>query len=135
MAQLTDIAIRNAKAKDKPYKLSSAGLYLLVMPNGKRFFRWDFKFERKATAILAKAKEQLAQGIAPKAMSNAGKRREEARQIEGGDTFENIAFEWHKRFLDQWKLGSAERIISYLKKDIFLYIASTRSLTSRPLIY
>jgi len=53
MAQLTDIAIRNAKAKEKPYKLSGAGLYLLVMPNGKKFFRWDFKFEgkRKTLAI------------------------------------------------------------------------------------
>ena len=138
MAQLTDIAIRNAKAKEKPYKLSGAGLYLLVMPNSKKFFRWDFKFEGKrktlaigqypetslkeAIAILAKAKEQLTQGAAPKSMSNAGKRREEARQMEGGATFQNIAFEWHERFLDQWKPDSAERIISYLKKDIFPYI-------------
>ncbi len=53
MSQLTDIAIRNAKPKDKPYKISNGGLYLLVMPNGKKFFRWDFKFEgkRKTLAI------------------------------------------------------------------------------------
>ena len=33
---LTDTTVRTAKAKDKQYKLSdSAGLYLLVQPNGK----------------------------------------------------------------------------------------------------
>jgi hypothetical protein len=36
---LTDITARNAKPKDKPYKLSdSAGLYLLVKPNGKKYW-------------------------------------------------------------------------------------------------
>jgi hypothetical protein len=34
---LTDTAIRNAKAKDKPYKVADAqGLYLLVNPKGSK---------------------------------------------------------------------------------------------------
>lgn len=81
MSHLTDVAVRNAKPTAKPYKLSDAGIYLLVMPSGKKFFRWGFKFEGKrktlaigqypeiglkeARAILAKAKEQLAQGKHP----------------------------------------------------------------------
>jgi len=138
MAHLTDVAVRNAKPTDKPYKLSDSGLYLLVMPSGKKFFRWDFKFEGKrktiaigqypeiglkeARAILAKAKEQLAQGTAPRALSEAGKRRDAAQQMEGGETFENIALEWHKRFLDQWQAESAERILTYLKRDVFPHL-------------
>ena len=42
--------------------------------------------------------------------------------MEGGETFENIALEWHKRFLDQWKPDSAERIFSYLTKDVFPHL-------------
>ena len=47
MSQLTDVAVRHAKPKAKSYKLSDSGLYLLVMPSGKKFFRWDFNLEVK----------------------------------------------------------------------------------------
>jgi hypothetical protein len=41
---LTDSAIRNAKPKDKPYKLADgAGLYLLVTPKGGKWWRLDFR--------------------------------------------------------------------------------------------
>ncbi|MBW1913503.1 MAG: DUF4102 domain-containing protein, partial [Deltaproteobacteria bacterium] len=44
---LTDSAIRTAKAKDKPYKLSDEkGLYLLVNLAGK-YFRYDYRFAGK----------------------------------------------------------------------------------------
>jgi len=37
---LTDLAARNAKGKEKPYKLAvGAGLYLQVMPSGNRYWR------------------------------------------------------------------------------------------------
>jgi hypothetical protein len=37
---LTDVAIRNAKPKDRPYKVAdSQGLYLLVNPNGSKLWR------------------------------------------------------------------------------------------------
>ena len=45
---LTDMAARNAKGKEKPYKLSAgAGLYLLVMPNGSRYWRMKYTFAGK----------------------------------------------------------------------------------------
>src|SRR5208337_5685006 len=47
---LTDIAIRNAKPKDRPYKLTDAqGLHLLIMPNGSKLWRYRFRFEGKET--------------------------------------------------------------------------------------
>ena len=52
---LTDTAIRNAKAKDKPYKLSDEkGLYLLINKAGK-YFRFDYRYagKRKTMAFGA----------------------------------------------------------------------------------
>jgi len=43
--QLSDVAIRKAKPREKPYKLSDGrGLYLLVYPNGRRGWRLKFRW-------------------------------------------------------------------------------------------
>jgi hypothetical protein len=45
---LTETAIKSAKLKDKPYKLSDAlGLYLLVQPNGSRLWRLKYRYSGK----------------------------------------------------------------------------------------
>ncbi|MEJ2125122.1 MAG: Arm DNA-binding domain-containing protein, partial [Alphaproteobacteria bacterium] len=42
---LTEIAIKSAKLKDKPYKISDTlGLYLLVQPNGSRLWRLKYRY-------------------------------------------------------------------------------------------
>jgi hypothetical protein len=39
---LTALGVKNAKPKDKPYKLSDEkGLYLLVTPSGGKLWRFD----------------------------------------------------------------------------------------------
>ena len=85
---LTDTAIRNAKPKDKPYKVAdSKGLYLLVNPKGSKLWRIKYRMngiERKlalgaypevtlAEARVARdtARKQLAHTIDP----NAAKRQ------------------------------------------------------------
>lgn len=79
---LTDTYLRNAKGAEKPYKKADGGgLFILVQPDGKRFWRSSYRFAGKqktmamgvypitglATARKAReaAKEQLAQGIDP----------------------------------------------------------------------
>ena len=43
---LTDVAIRNAKPKEKPYKLGDTlGLFLLVQPSGGKLWRLKYRFE------------------------------------------------------------------------------------------
>ncbi len=81
---LTDTAIRNAKAKDKPYKVAdSGGLYLLVNPSGSKLWRVKYRLhgvERKLAlgsypeVTLAQAREardmargQLADSVDPSA--------------------------------------------------------------------
>jgi hypothetical protein len=55
---LSDSAIREAKPRDKAYKLSdSEGLYLEVSTSGAKLWRWKFRFHGK--------EKKLAIGIYP----------------------------------------------------------------------
>ena len=71
---LSDTAIRNAKPKEKQYKLSDEkGLYLLIKKAGK-YFRFDYRFagKRKTLAIGVYSDVTLAE---------ARKKRDEARDL------------------------------------------------------
>lgn len=72
---LTDTAVRNAKPKDKPYKLGdSRGLFLLVQPSGGKLWRLKYRVE--------KSEKKLALGTYPEvSLSDARKRRDEAREL------------------------------------------------------
>ena len=49
---LTDMALRNAKPQDKPYKLfDGGGLHLLVNPSGSRIWRLAYRFLGKPKQI------------------------------------------------------------------------------------
>jgi len=44
---LTDLRCKSAAARDKPYKLSERGLYLLVLPHGAKYWRFQYRFGAK----------------------------------------------------------------------------------------
>ncbi|UJS24040.1 Arm DNA-binding domain-containing protein [Thiothrix winogradskyi] len=45
---LNDTAVKNAKPKDKEYKLSDGGgLYLLVKPNGSKLWHYKYKLQKE----------------------------------------------------------------------------------------
>lgn len=49
---LTDTRVRNAKPQAKPYKLSDGGgMYLLVKPDGGRYWRLDYRFAGKRRTL------------------------------------------------------------------------------------
>ncbi len=49
---LNDTRIRNAKARERDYKLSDFdGLYLLVCKNGSKLWRFAYRFDRKQKQI------------------------------------------------------------------------------------
>lgn len=49
---LSEFATKNAKAKEKPYKLSdSGGLYLYVQPNGSKLWRLKYRFADKEKVL------------------------------------------------------------------------------------
>ncbi|MBD9499514.1 DUF4102 domain-containing protein [Pseudomonas sp. PDM17] len=119
-APLTDSALKVAKPKDRPYKLSDGeGLYLEVMPNGSKLWRLKFRFNGK--------ENRLALGTYPTVpLQQARKRREDARQLLAlgknpaaerdasrlalqldGQSFEAIAREWHAYRKPRWAPSDA----------------------------
>lgn len=122
---LTDAQVRSARPSDRPKKLfDSGGLYLHVMPNGGRYWRFDYRFaSRKKTLALGvypdvslgkarrghqEARKQVADGVDPA-----------ARRKAAGKTFEVVAREWYSR----WKVGRngqyAFYVLKRLETDIF----------------
>lgn len=83
---LTAIAIKSAKGRRKPYKLTDGdGLYLAVMPNGSRYWRMNYRF-------LGKQKT-LSFGVWPDTgLADARAQRDAARKLlaRGGDPGEQI---------------------------------------------
>jgi hypothetical protein len=48
---LTDVAIRNAKEKEKSYKISDMlGLFLLISPSGSKLWKMKYRFRAFSTA-------------------------------------------------------------------------------------
>ena len=72
---LSDAALRNAKPKDKPYKLADGdGLYLLIKPDGGRYWRLKYRFAGK--------EKVLALGVYPEVtLAEAREARDEARRL------------------------------------------------------
>ncbi|WP_043808116.1 tyrosine-type recombinase/integrase [Desulfatibacillum aliphaticivorans] len=70
---LIDVVIRNAKSKEKPYKLADEkGMYLLVNNAGK-YFRKDYRYAGK--------RKTLSLGVYPEVrLAEAREKRDEARK-------------------------------------------------------
>lgn len=136
---LTDVAIRNAKPRDKPYKVGDTlGLFLLVQPSGGKLWRVKYRIDGK--------EKKLAIGIYPQVgLAEARRRRDAARElvaagkdpgrekqrekvrsrIQAETTFDAIAAEFcQKRRRDgqkAWAVSTATRseyLLSLLKGSI-----------------
>lgn len=72
---LTDVAIRNAKPREKPYKMGDAlGLFLLVQPSGGKLWRLKYRVDGR--------EKKLGLGIYPEVtLSEVRRRRDEAREL------------------------------------------------------
>ena len=136
--KLTDINIKKAKKREKPYKLSDGGgLYIQIEPTGGKLWRYKYRFHGKEKLLAlgkypdvtlqearkrhSEAREQLAQGIDPSAVKKAQKAAGAER---AANSFEVIAQEW----FDNWKGGKSEsycsKTIAGLKTDVFPYMGS-----------
>jgi len=72
---LTELQVRGARSLRHQWKLSDGGgLYLLVAPNGGRYWRYNYRFDGKL--------KTLALGIFPDVpLANARVRHQAARQL------------------------------------------------------
>jgi integrase len=136
---LTELKIRAAKAKEKPYKLADErGLYLLITPQGSKCWRLKYRFGGKERALAmglypdislseardkrSEAKKQLANGIDPGIAKQVAKR---ATQAIIEDTFEAIGREWFAKYSTHWTKTHSSKILSRLEKDIFPWIGKS----------
>jgi integrase len=122
---LTDSQVRAAKQGIRARRLSDvAGLYLQIDPNGRRYWRYNYRFfgKQKTLALgiypevsiakarerLKEAKAQLAEGLDPVA-------ERQAAEI----TFETVARKWHARWASNRSKHYAEYVLKRLEEDVF----------------
>jgi hypothetical protein len=117
---LTDSQIRSAKPAGRARKLSDGGgLYLLLTPNGGRYWRFNYRFQGKG--------KTLALGTYPDVLLATARARhlDARRQISEGidpaakkqvlvTTFEAVAREWYAR----WKPGRNQQYAFYVLKRL-----------------
>jgi integrase len=129
---LTDIKVRTAKPKDKPYRLADGnGLHLYLHPNGGKYWRMRYRWAGK--------EKQLALGVYPDiGLADARARCGEARKVlaHGGDpsetkkevkreilvrhanSFESVAREWIDARGAAWTERYTGFLVSRLERDI-----------------
>lgn len=133
---LTDAEIRNAPAREKPYRLTDgSGMYLEVSPAGGKYWRFKYRFAGK--------EKRLALGVYPEVSGKEARlRRDEARRLlangidpgierkvqkaatveRAANSFEAVAREWFARQSPSWAKSHADKIIARLEKDVFPWL-------------
>jgi integrase len=128
--KLSDAKLRTLKTPGKHF--DGGGLYLELTPAGGRYWRLKYRHGGK--------EKRLAFGVYPTVpLKEARDRRDEARKllalgddpgalkkadkaqalIDGANTFEAVAREWHTHQCDAWGAGHALRVLKSLEADAF----------------
>jgi hypothetical protein len=130
---LKDVQLKNAKPKEKPYRLfDGKGLYLEVAPKGGRYWRIKYRFGGK--------EKRLALGVYPEvSLGEARESTDEIRKLlrKGVDpainrkvlkaattdteknSFKAVAREWIAKFSSNWAQNHTDKIVRRLERDIF----------------
>jgi integrase len=133
IAMLTDLQIKKAAAKDKPYKLADdRGLYCYVSTTGAKSFRLKYRYGGKektltigrwpdvslsrSRELAQEARSELARGRDPGTV----KRQARAAGIANNDaTLEAITLEWHGKQVKRWAARQHATFIASLRNEIF----------------
>jgi integrase len=133
---LTDIAIRSAKAKEKPYKLSdSGGLFILIATTGGKLWRYSYRFDGKQKTLAlgsypdtglkeardrhAAARKILAEGVDP----NENRKNEiAAKKLSSINSFELVAREWWQSHMKNKADSHKEKVIRRFELYLFPWL-------------
>lgn len=135
---LTDTQIRNAKPKEKPYKLTdSNGLYLEVRPNGSKLWRYRYRIGGKENLFAvgdypamslteARGERESARKLVKQGIHPSHQRRTDTlrRSIEAESTFQTVAETWVKENGAHWSENYRRQIDQRLRGDAFPYIGA-----------
>ena len=139
---LTDTKAKQAKVKEKTYRLSDErGMYLEVSTTGSKYWRLKYRYggKEKRLAIgvypevsLKKARDlrdaariQIKDGIDPSAHKRAMKH---TQGDQAANNFQAVAKEWYKKEKPHWSDSHASRVLRALDKHLY------PSLGTRPII-
>ncbi len=140
---LKDTAVRNARPRERPYKLfDGGGLFLLVMPGGAK--RWRLKYRHggkekllamgeypavtlaEARARAAQARKLIADGLDPSARRQAEKKAQREAEEADRHTFKAVALEWYRRKRDAWAPATTRKVSEALTIDLIPALGSRR---------
>lgn len=147
---LTDIKIRQAKATDKPIKLTDAhGLYLEVKPNGSKLWRYRFRIDGKenlfaigtypAVSLLsARQKREAARELVKQGINPSHRRQLDKQQTIdiGRETFKAVAEEWIQKMTPRWTTRHRDQISNNFAEDVYPHIGhlGMRNITARQIL-
>lgn len=140
---LTHNECKAAAPKEKPYKLAAGdGLYLLVNPNGAKYWRYKYRYKSKekllalgafpevtlakATAACKAARELLANDTDPMAARKAAKHKIE-------NSFKAVAQDWIKLKRSGWSDVHAHRVESLFDTHIYPAIGDMQISDIKPM--
>jgi len=137
---LTDLEVKNAKPKDRPYKLNDGkGLFLHISSSGKKTWRYRYKIAGTESVLVIGVyplmpllaarveaetmRQKVKSGVNPSKERQSEKlltlQKEEGREQSVLNSFENLAHEWHEREKDRWSKGHAMAVMETLRADVF----------------
>lgn len=131
--KLTDPKVKQAKGKERPYKLADgAGMYLLVTPAGQKYWRLKYRFGGKEKILAlgvypdVKLKAARAKGKDARELLDANKdpglaKKEEKREeaMRANNTFAGLAREWHEQQKNIWAKHHATQVLHSLEQNVF----------------
>jgi integrase len=138
--QLTELSIKQAKPKEKQYKLTDGeGMYLRVYPNGSKYWQLQYWFDGKQKILsfgvwpnisLKEARDErfaakklIKEGIEPNdkkkerlVVESFERDMEKIRKI---STFQIVTHEWFSRQSTQWTERHSKGVLSSLEMHVF----------------
>ena len=138
MAEKKDITFKNAKPKEKPYKIAEEkGLFMYVTPQGNKYWRLKYRFGGKEKLLalgvyddVTLAKARVKRDEARKLLADdidPGEHRKIMKQVSderSANSFEVVAREWFVKYSPNWVKSHADKIIQRFERDIFPWIGN-----------
>ena len=133
--KLSAVQVKQAKPKDKTYKLSDGhGLNLEIRPTGSKYWRLSYRYQHKQKTLalgvypvvmLADARNQtldakrlILKGIDPSV------HKKQHTSVTSHSAFKQIAEEWHKKESGRWIKDHADYVWHTIETDALPYLGN-----------
>lgn len=135
---LTDTAAKQAKPKDKTYRLSDEkGMYLEVTPKGQKYWRMKYRIGgkekrlsigvypatplKKARQLREQARQHLSNGVDPSALKQVTKL---TNITAAANSFKLVALEWFSKQKPIWAENHWSKVERMMERDLFPYLGT-----------